>query len=177
MFRSLPPRRSRAALRGAAQGTGRRVVLIALGANLVVAAAKLAAGVLSGSVAMLAEAGRSLPAERLQQLYATLTASPAIDEVLTLQAVYTGPEEVIVAAKVHPIANLAVDQLARAMDEIDVTLRSTFPEVADVFLDVTTYRLDTLPLGEGLTSVGGDRLADATALGPAATSSPSNSGQ
>jgi cation diffusion facilitator family transporter len=121
--------------------------------------------------------GRSLPPEHLQHLYEILTGAPAIEEVLTLQAVYTGPEEAIVAAKVHPIADLTVDQLAGAMDEIDVTIRSAFPEVADVFIDVTAYRLNTLPLGEGLTSVDGEHLADATALGPAAATSTSESGQ
>jgi divalent metal cation (Fe/Co/Zn/Cd) transporter len=120
--------------------------------------------------------GRSLPAERLLNLYEMLIGAPAIEEVLTLQAVYTGPEEAIVAAKVHPIAELTVDQLARAMDEIDVTIRSAFPEVADVFLDVTAYRIDTLPVGEGLTSIGGENLADATALGPATAPSTSESG-
>jgi cation diffusion facilitator family transporter len=90
--------------------------------------------------------GRSLPAERLQQLHALLIASPAVDEVLTFQAVYTGPEEVIVAAKVHPTASLTVEQLTHAMDELDSALRSAVPEVADVYLDVTSYRLDSLPL-------------------------------
>src|SRR5262249_43216359 len=37
--------------------------------------------------------GRSLPADRLQRLYAVLIASPAVDEVLTFQAVYIGPDE------------------------------------------------------------------------------------
>src|SRR5215213_7934426 len=67
MLRTVPQRRSRAALRSATQSTGKRVVLVALGANLVVAAAKLIAGLLSGSVAMLAEAAHSL-ADSLNQV-------------------------------------------------------------------------------------------------------------
>jgi cation diffusion facilitator family transporter len=91
--------------------------------------------------------GRSLPAESLQQLSAMLAMDQAIEEVLTLRAVYTGPQEVIVAAKVHPAAGLTIDQLTRAMDGLDRTLRTALPEIADVYLDVTSYRLDTLPVG------------------------------
>jgi len=93
--------------------------------------------------------GRSLPAEQLDQLDAILAAAPAIEEVLMLRAVYTGPEEVIVAAKVHPVSSLTIEQLARAMDELDLAMRSALPEVADVYLDVTNYRSDTLPTPGG----------------------------
>ncbi|MGZ4777677.1 MAG: cation diffusion facilitator family transporter [Thermoanaerobaculia bacterium] len=46
--------------------------------------------------------GRSLPPDQLEKLRSIIDASPAIDEILHLQAVFTGPEEVIVAANVHP---------------------------------------------------------------------------
>lgn len=51
----------------------------------------------------------------------------------------------IVAAKVHPAAGLTTDQLTHPMDDLDGTIRSALPEVADVFIDVTDYRLRTLP--------------------------------
>jgi divalent metal cation (Fe/Co/Zn/Cd) transporter len=72
-------------------------------------------------------------------LYAILTATPAVDEVLALRAVYTGPDEVIVAAKVRPVATLTTQQLTRAMDEADRALRSALPEVADVYIDVSAF--------------------------------------
>ena len=60
MLTSLPPRRSSAALRRAAQSEMTRTLLTALALNLIVAVAKLVAGLLSGSAALLAEAGHSL---------------------------------------------------------------------------------------------------------------------
>jgi cation diffusion facilitator family transporter len=101
--------------------------------------------------------GRSLPPERLQELHATLAAAPAIDEILTVQAVYTGPEEAIVAAKVHPRPGVTIDQLTGAMDALDQTIRATFPEVADVFLDVTSYHLGTAPREQDDGRAGGGR--------------------
>ena len=74
-----------------------------------------------------------------------MAGSPAVAQILTIWAVYTGPEEAIVAAKIHPADGLTSDQLTRAMDDLDQAIRSALPEVADVFLDVTTYRLETLP--------------------------------
>src|SRR5882724_6551361 len=57
--RLLAPRHSRAALRAAANRDSQRTILIALVANVAVAAAKLAAGLTTGSSALLAEAAHS----------------------------------------------------------------------------------------------------------------------
>jgi divalent metal cation (Fe/Co/Zn/Cd) transporter len=46
--------------------------------------------------------GRSMLPARLERVYAIIERSPSIDEVLSVQAVYGAPQEVIVAAKVHP---------------------------------------------------------------------------
>ncbi|MGZ7078830.1 MAG: hypothetical protein ACXVJT_05390, partial [Thermoanaerobaculia bacterium] len=87
----------------------------------------------------------SLPPDQLEKLRSIIDASPAIDEILHLQAVFTGPEEVIVAAKVHPSSKVTIDQLAKAMDDLDHQLRAGSPYVADVFLDITSYREGTVP--------------------------------
>ncbi|HLH22073.1 MAG TPA: cation diffusion facilitator family transporter [Chloroflexota bacterium] len=86
--------------------------------------------------------GRSLPADQLQRLYAILVAAPAVEEVILLQAVYTGPDEIVVAAKVRPVPSQTVDALAHAMDDLDRALRAALPEVAEVYIDVTTYRAE-----------------------------------
>ena len=59
LFRILPQRRSATALRRVAEGEGARTIVIALLANIVIAIAKLIAGLASGSTAMLAEAAHS----------------------------------------------------------------------------------------------------------------------
>src|SRR6266568_3456150 len=59
MLRRFSVRSSTAALRNAAASERTRVIVVALAANLVVALAKLAAGVLTGSAALFAEAGHS----------------------------------------------------------------------------------------------------------------------
>jgi len=83
--------------------------------------------------------GRSLPQPYLENIRAVIARAEGVEEVISLQAVYTGPEEVIVAAKVRPTADLTGDELAKAMDDLDAALRRESPFVADVYIDVTNH--------------------------------------
>jgi cation diffusion facilitator family transporter len=102
----------------------------------------LLAGTAFGLARPLADflVGRSLPPPLLERLAAIFREDAAIDEVLSLRAVYIGPEEVVVAAKVRPSATLKIEQLTRAMDELDRRIRLALPLVADVFIDITAHR-------------------------------------
>jgi cation diffusion facilitator family transporter len=82
--------------------------------------------------------GKSLPPELLAELRAIVQSDSAVEELVSLQAVYTGPEEVIVAAKIRPSPRLTVEELARAMDNLDQALRTASLFVGDVYIDVTT---------------------------------------
>ncbi len=84
--------------------------------------------------------GRSMLPARLERVYAIIEQSPSIDEVLSVQAVYGAPQEVIVAAKVHPAPGKTAEQLASALDDLDHRLRQELPEVAEVFIDLTSHR-------------------------------------
>jgi cation diffusion facilitator family transporter len=84
--------------------------------------------------------GRSMPPARLARVNAILERSPSIDEILSVQAVYGAPQEVIVAAKVHPAPGRTADELASALDDIDRALRRELPEIAEVFIDLTSHR-------------------------------------
>lgn len=83
--------------------------------------------------------GRSVRPERIELARRTLDASPAIDEVRQLYAVHVAPQEVVLAAKVHPSPDLSADELAQAMDRLDTRLRAELPEVGEVFIDVTQH--------------------------------------
>jgi cation diffusion facilitator family transporter len=81
--------------------------------------------------------GRSIPPARLAKAEAIVAASRAIDSVVSLYATYAGPQEAIVAAKVHPTPKQSATDLARSLDEIDRRLRTELAEVGEVFIDVT----------------------------------------
>jgi cation diffusion facilitator family transporter len=83
--------------------------------------------------------GRSVRPERIELARRTLDASSAVDEVRQLYAVHVAPQEVVLAAKVHPSSDMSADELAQAMDRLDAELRSELPEVGEVFIDVTQH--------------------------------------
>jgi cation diffusion facilitator family transporter len=84
--------------------------------------------------------GRPLPPQQFEKLHAIVKADAAIEQILSLRAMYSGPEEVVVMAKAHPSASMNIEQLARAMDDLDHKIRLALPFVADVFIDVTARR-------------------------------------
>jgi divalent metal cation (Fe/Co/Zn/Cd) transporter len=93
--------------------------------------------------------GRSLPPPLLERLQAIFAEEAAIERVVSLRAVYSGPEEVIVFAKVRPAPSLKIEELTHAMDELDHRIRLALPVVADVFIDVTaTQSADTASVRE-----------------------------
>jgi len=81
--------------------------------------------------------GRSIPDAMLERLRGLVEGDPAIEKLLVLRAMYSGPEEVIVFGKARPSPSLDVRELGRAMDELDRRIRAALPFVADVFIDVT----------------------------------------
>lgn len=108
-------------------------------ASLLIGILMAVTGVLLGRPLADFLVGKSLPPELLEQIRSVIIADGAVDEVVSLQAVYVGPEEVIVAAKVRPSAALKARELGRAMDALDAALRNASPFVADVYIDVTSH--------------------------------------
>jgi divalent metal cation (Fe/Co/Zn/Cd) transporter len=110
------------------------------------AIASLLIGVLLGATAVglarpLADLliGRSVRPERLELAHRILASSPAVEEVRQVYAVHVAPQEVVVAAKVHPSPALSVDEVAQEMDRLDAQLRNELPEVGEVFIDLTKH--------------------------------------
>ena len=81
--------------------------------------------------------GRSLAPEYVEKLRKVITSSPAVHSLVSLQAVYIGPKEAIVAAKIRPLESMDAGEIARAMDDLDAALREASPYVSDVYLDIT----------------------------------------
>jgi len=86
--------------------------------------------------------GKSLPPELLEEIRSVISSDKSVAETLSVQAVYIGPEEVIVAAKVRPKPGMTTEELSRAMDDLDQALHKTSPFVADVYIDVTSHHGD-----------------------------------
>ncbi|HJW93585.1 MAG TPA: cation diffusion facilitator family transporter [Thermoanaerobaculia bacterium] len=82
--------------------------------------------------------GRSLPQPLLDELRNVVEQSAAVEEIELMQAVYVGPEEAIVVARIH-VQPMKSSDLTRALDELDEALRKKSPYVSEVFLDVRPH--------------------------------------
>jgi cation diffusion facilitator family transporter len=143
-----------AALIGLALAAGGLLLSRIVGSNVPDSVASLLIGVLLAVTAFaLARpfadflVGRSISAPQLERLRAIVEGDPALEEVLMLQAMYSGPEEVIVLAKARPSPSMDIKELGRAMDELDRKIRRALPFVAEVFIDVTGTETSAGPLG------------------------------
>src|ERR1017187_1666451 len=143
-----------AALIGLALAAGGLLLSRIVGSNVPDSVASLLIGVLLAVTAFgLARpfadflVGRSISAPQLARLRAVVAGDRAIKDVLVLEAMYSGPEEVIVLAKVRPSPGMDIKALGLAMDELDRKLRRALPVVADVFIDVTGTEKNSGPLG------------------------------
>jgi cation diffusion facilitator family transporter len=136
-----------AALIGLALAAGGLLIAGITGSSVPDSLASLLIGLLLGGTAFaLARpfadflVGRSIPVNQHDRLRDIVEKDPAIEEVLQLEAFYLAPEEAVVLAKVRPAPTLKIDDLTRAMDELDKRLRRELPIVAEVFIDVTATR-------------------------------------
>jgi cation diffusion facilitator family transporter len=65
---------------------------------------------------------------------------PKVRRCIHLRTDHLGPEEIMVAAKVEFDPDLTVPQLAAAIDELEVEIRSIEPRAAFIFVEPDVYR-------------------------------------
>jgi divalent metal cation (Fe/Co/Zn/Cd) transporter len=128
-----------------------RTVLVAGAANVVVAAAKLAAGLMTGSSAMLAETAHSVADTLNQELLIGKAAeprdlelirneiehTPGVDTLLELLTMHLGPDHLIVAGRVALDDEVSADRVEDLADDIDRRLAEKLPVIPHVFIDPT----------------------------------------
>jgi divalent metal cation (Fe/Co/Zn/Cd) transporter len=85
--------------------------------------------------------GRSVAPAVLEEILAIVENDAAVEQVLSFRAIYSGPEGVLVMAKIHPTAHINSEEFGRAMDALDHKVRLAFPVVTDVFIDITANQI------------------------------------
>jgi cation diffusion facilitator family transporter len=81
--------------------------------------------------------GKAASPELQQRIADVLAEADGVDSVLELMTMRLSPEEVLVAARVDLADDLSPEQIERASDEIDDSIKERFPEVRHLFLDPT----------------------------------------
>lgn len=81
--------------------------------------------------------GEAAHPDEVAQLRGVLDVHPEIVSVVALLTMHTGPESLLVAARVDLRDDLLASEIERLSDSIDREMRAAVPIVAEVFLDAT----------------------------------------
>lgn len=84
--------------------------------------------------------GEGASQEKVDTIFEALGNGDNIERVIHLRTLYTGPEELLVAAKISvPLADSG-EQIADAVDEAEARIRAAVPEAAHIYLEPDIYR-------------------------------------
>jgi len=81
--------------------------------------------------------GKAASPELQRRIAEAIDDADGVDDVLELMTMRLSPDEVLVAARVDLADHLTPEEIERAADEIDETVKGQFPEVRHLFLDPT----------------------------------------
>jgi len=107
---------------------------LAIGLLLVVIAIVLAVEMASLLV------GEAAAPEMLEQIRSILGAHPDVERVIALRTQHTGPEDLVVNAKLEFRSTLTAPRVADVVNELEVTLREAVPEARTIFIEPDVYR-------------------------------------
>jgi cation diffusion facilitator family transporter len=82
----------------------------------------------------------------LDKIVAQLEAGDDVERVIHIRTQYIGPEEMLVAAKIAMTPRMAVEAVARAIDEAEVRVREAVPDARMIYLEPDLDR-STAPTG------------------------------
>lgn len=116
---------------------------IAVGALLVVIAVFLALEMTSMLV------GESALPEEQRAIEEALAASPLVESVIYLKTLHTGPDELLVAAKIGVAKTDTGAQIAAGIDEAEAAIRKAVPTAVHIFIEPDIYRADAPADGPG----------------------------
>lgn len=107
--------------------------------------------------------GESASPRVLESVRSAVTSSPLVNRLIHLRTEHLGPDDVLVAAKVEFDRTLDMAGLARAIDEVEVAIRSRAPEATLIYLEPDLAR------AEPASPPSGARAGEADPGGPGPT--------
>ena len=106
------------------------------------AAGSIAIGVLLVIIAIVLAAemkplliGEAASDKDLQAIMSAFESSDTVNSIIHLRTMHLGPDNLLVAAKVDFDHSLSMEQLARAVDEVEVALRAAVPTTTTIYIE------------------------------------------
>jgi cation diffusion facilitator family transporter len=89
--------------------------------------------------------GESASPEAQDRIRSALEGTHLFERVIHMKTLHLGPEELLVAAKVSVAGGTAAEEVARAIDEAEVAIRTAEPTAQVIYLEPDLYRADHVP--------------------------------
>jgi cation diffusion facilitator family transporter len=89
--------------------------------------------------------GESASPEAQDRIRSALEGTRLFERVIHMKTLHLGPEELLVAAKVSVAGGAAAEEVARAIDEAEVAIRTAEPTARAIYLEPDLYRADHVP--------------------------------
>lgn len=111
------------------------------------AAGSLAIGILLVAIALVLAVemasllvGEAAAPEMLEKIRSILGAHPDVERVIALRTQHTGPEDLVVNAKLEFRATLTAPRVSAVVNELEVSVREAVPEARTIFIEPDVYR-------------------------------------
>jgi cation diffusion facilitator family transporter len=109
--------------------------------------ASIAIGILLGMIAVVMSAemksllmGESADPAARGEIRSALESHPVVIRVIHMRTQHLGPDELLVGAKLEFSSELAIRDLARAIDEVEAAIRARVPIARVIYIEPDVYR-------------------------------------
>ncbi|MEP7201342.1 MAG: cation diffusion facilitator family transporter [Ilumatobacteraceae bacterium] len=79
--------------------------------------------------------GESASDEDQEQIEAAIRSSPQVISIIHLRTMHLGPDNLLLAAKIDFAHSLIVEELARAIDEVEKAVRKAVPKATAIYIE------------------------------------------
>lgn len=94
--------------------------------------------------------GESALPEEQRAITEALAAAPLVQSVIYLKTLHTGPDELLVAAKIAVAPDTTAAELAAGIDVAEQSIRGAVPTAVHIFIEPDIYRADAPTDGPGV---------------------------
>jgi divalent metal cation (Fe/Co/Zn/Cd) transporter len=109
----------------------------------------LSIGVLLGVIAIVLAVemkslliGEGATSDQLQSIQTAILDSPDVERIIHLRTQHLGPDELLVGAKIQFRSRLTLDELARAINDVEARVRVLVPIARPFYIEPDIYRVD-----------------------------------
>ncbi len=89
--------------------------------------------------------GEGISARDQKRIEEILKSNSSVNKILDIKAIYQGPERVLLAMDLNFKDGLSTGQIERAIDEIEMSIKSSIPSVERIYVEAEERLLDSKP--------------------------------